>query len=76
MRERPVSTIIMIRTCEDQISNHISIFYARNMDADAINHTIKFNNCIIQVDTKANFAKPTVEIPTLVNIEIFALLLI
>lgn len=76
MRERPVSTIIMIRTCADQISNHISIFYARNMDADAINHTIKFSSFIIQVGTKANFAKLMVGILTLVNIETFALLLI
>jgi hypothetical protein len=46
------------------------------MDADAINHTIKFNSFIIQVGTKANFAKLMAGIPTLVNIEIFALLLI
>jgi len=46
------------------------------MDADAINHTIKFNSFIIQVGTKANSAKPMAGILTLVNIEIFALLLI
>ena len=76
MRERLVSTITMIRTCADQISNHISIFYARNMAVDVINRTIKFNSSTTPVGTRANFAKLMVEILTLVNIETFALLLI
>jgi hypothetical protein len=76
MRERLVSTITMIRTCADQISNHISIFYARNMAVDVINRTIKFNSSTTQVGIRASFAKLMVEILTLVNIETFALLLI
>jgi hypothetical protein len=71
MNAKYVCIIIMIKTKEGPTFNHTPIFLAISKTVIVLNLTIKSNNYIIQVDTKVNFARLTVETSTHANTAIF-----